>query len=378
MAGLGRSRSVTVMSERTSAPGQVAEGARGPRRRAGSGHQQVGDYVGQVAGEAAKAVRRAGLRPGLDRQFGCAAQLTGLVVAQDPAAGSDLARNGMVTLYVAAPASDPAEENTAATDHTGQQANTDPVPALAERPVGEVPAARRPRRRKQGLASRAGVSDQLQMVPAPVRAVPDSEAGDPIAVRAPGLPTDTARDFDGEPAVREGLADEELVVRAEDILAGRSGRLRWRGGYRRPGGPGQAPASGGRVRGWLSEHRLLAGLVTVAVVLWMVLGIASVLQGSNSRTPARAIAASPTQTARRHTRRQSSPAGQALSGRESSGGWVRRKRSRPAARELSPSPGRVVQVVGAGRAAGSWKPLPVAPPAQPAVPQGSAGGLFSP
>ena len=45
----------------------------------------------------------AGLKPGRERSFGCEAELLGLVVAQEPGAGSDLARNGMVTLYVAAP-----------------------------------------------------------------------------------------------------------------------------------------------------------------------------------------------------------------------------------------------------------------------------------
>jgi len=61
-------------------------------------------------------VRRAGLCPGLDRSFGCEAELIGLVVAQEPAAGSDLARNGMVTLYVAAPGAGPMDEEPAATE----------------------------------------------------------------------------------------------------------------------------------------------------------------------------------------------------------------------------------------------------------------------
>ena len=91
------------MTDRTAVPERVTQRAKTARRGGGSGPQAVGDYVGQPAGEAAQAVRRGGLRPGLDRSFGCPAELTGLVVAQDPAAGSGLARNGMVTLYVAAP-----------------------------------------------------------------------------------------------------------------------------------------------------------------------------------------------------------------------------------------------------------------------------------
>src|ERR1039458_7132903 len=100
------------MTDRTASSGRAIQRAKTTRRGGPSGRQAVGDYVGQPAGDAAQAVRRAGLRPGLDRSFGCAEELTGLVVAQEPTAGSDLARNGMVTLYVAAPGSEPIDEGT--------------------------------------------------------------------------------------------------------------------------------------------------------------------------------------------------------------------------------------------------------------------------
>lgn len=77
-----------------------------PRARPQAGiHAQVSvdDYLGVSAGDAARALRRAGLRPALDRQVGHAPETVGLVVAQDPAGGQMQPRGAMVTLYVAAP-----------------------------------------------------------------------------------------------------------------------------------------------------------------------------------------------------------------------------------------------------------------------------------
>jgi hypothetical protein len=62
----------------------------------------VGDYLGAPAAQAARAVRRVGLRPGLDRQFGCDPETIGLVVAQEPHPGGEAQRGAMVTLYVSA------------------------------------------------------------------------------------------------------------------------------------------------------------------------------------------------------------------------------------------------------------------------------------
>jgi len=71
----------------------------------------VGDYLDAPAAGAVRAVRRVGLCPGLDRQFGGEPQSIGLVVAQDPQAGSELARGAIVTLYVSAPAAGVSEES---------------------------------------------------------------------------------------------------------------------------------------------------------------------------------------------------------------------------------------------------------------------------
>src|SRR5271166_2053035 len=142
------------MTDRTASSGRVVERAKSTRRGGPSGRQAVGDYVGQPAGDAAQAVRRAGLRPGLDRSFGCAEELMGLVVAQEPEAGSSLARNGMVTLYVAARGSEPVGDETDAAQVEGGGPET---AALAQAEAEHAEAASAParvRRRKRGPAQR--------------------------------------------------------------------------------------------------------------------------------------------------------------------------------------------------------------------------------
>ncbi len=107
------------MSERATLPR--------PRTRAGANVQvTLADHVGAPAGDAARALRRAGFRPALDRQLGHPAQAAGLVVAQEPPGGGEQPRGSMVTLYVAAPdASDRREDR----DESGQP----PPPAERER-----------------------------------------------------------------------------------------------------------------------------------------------------------------------------------------------------------------------------------------------------
>src|SRR5271166_417066 len=73
-------------------------------RRGSRGSVTVGDYLDAPAAAAVRAVRRVGLCPGLDRQFGGEPQTIGLVVAQEPQAGSEVARGAMVTLFVSAAA----------------------------------------------------------------------------------------------------------------------------------------------------------------------------------------------------------------------------------------------------------------------------------
>ncbi len=157
------------MSDTATAPASPV-GLRGTRgRRPVPGRLSVGDYVGQRAASAAQAVRRAGLRPGLDRSFGCEPDLVGLIVAQEPAAGEEVARNAMVTLYVAAPGSTMGEQDGA---EPGRHDRSTPAPSatasVKDTQQGKTPPpqAQRRRQRKPRLAA-ATSTPALDPPPAP-------------------------------------------------------------------------------------------------------------------------------------------------------------------------------------------------------------------
>ncbi|MGA2163211.1 MAG: PASTA domain-containing protein [Solirubrobacteraceae bacterium] len=290
------------MSERTAVPERVSQRAKTAHRGGATGSQTVGDYVGQPAGEAAQAVRRAGLRPGLDRSFGCPPELIGLVVAQDPVAGSDLARNGMVTLYVAAPGGEPPDTDT----NGAVSGESEPDGELAaEKPIEEEPSppvvqeqARRRRKPRHGHRSPAGAD-----TPPPRAAVKDVPG-----LESPALPVVEAQaQWPGEIDVPEGAVEDErteelgerefpredAVVHVEDMLAGRGGFRGWHRVYPRRRRAMRGLGNGSRARAWLGGHRL-AGALGLAVALWMVVGVASTLERHQPRTPpASALAPKP-------------------------------------------------------------------------------------
>jgi PASTA domain len=289
------------MTSRAAAPARPTARTQSARRAGPSGRLAVGEYVGQPAAEAAQAVRRAGLKPGLDRSFGCQAELLGLVVAQEPTAGEDLARNGMVTLYVAAPGNAPLEENS----DTPSLEDVDPVPASDASLQAVVPEAEasqaplRPRRpRKPGLAERqpqvfdtppapvpadrgiAGETEALAADDAPTEAwesetrVEAPAPSDGEEVDAP-IPPDGEEYDEGVPDDRgdEEFSHEEFVVHVDDVFAGRSGRglPAWRRVYPRRR---TVEALGGRgVRARLTAHPLLAGSAAGMLAVWAVVGV---------------------------------------------------------------------------------------------------------
>lgn len=395
------------MSDRTAVPERVRERAKTARRAGVLSGQPVGDYVGQPAGEAAQAVRRAGLRPGLDRSFGCAAELTGLVVAQDPVAGSELARNGMVTLYVAAPGSDLLDEEAAglpATDEPPLSEQAEDAPS----PPPSMPARRR--RRKPGHGERTVLAKQTPS-PAGVETSPAADWREQTTVELPAQWTDELEASDGAAQGEPGEAVDErepaidpLVAQAQDVLAGRGGPPAWRRAYPRRGTT-RAERSGSRVRAWLGAHRLLAGALGVALGLWMLVGVAAMLSGhprariagaaAPLRTPAARHQRSPAKPApapKAKTRKASTPARPA---RRRGRRWARpRRRASRAIRHPAPAPNPARTVAApavreaaapAGAAAG---PPPAAQPSQapasqpsppsPPAPEQSGGGLFSP
>ncbi len=394
------------MTDRTASAGRTVERSKSARRGGPSGRQAVGDYVGQAAGDAAQAVRRAGLRPGLDRSFGCAEELIGLVVAQEPAAGSSLARNGMVTLYVAAPGSEPIDEGTDA----AQVESGGPEPAaVASVEAEQAEAASAPvrvRRRKRGRARRA--APVVDPPPAPV--LPDRASASELptvvlaqpAVEPPSEWQPEPGGPDGEPLGdeapeelgEEAAADEEFVVHVEDVFAGRSGPVRWRGVYPRPRALRELGAGRG-VRGWLREHRVAGAAVGAAILLWAIVGFASALDGQHSHPQDASAITRGDRAGTRHrtqaSKRAPAPSTRTLRAAPRSAARTAQprpplgaRRRRPAAapvRETVAPPVAPVGEAPAPRAPPAAAPVPAAPPASDppaAAPEQTGGGLFSP
>jgi len=386
------------MTDRTAAPERGIQRAKTTRRGGPSGRQAVGDYVGQPAGDAAQAVRRAGLRPGLDRSFGCAEELTGLVVAQEPTAGSDLARNGMVTLYVAAPGNEPVDDDT---DTDGLDSDVPPpapsAPMQVEVAQSEGPSApARARRRKPGRAQRA--TPAFDPAPAPVLPDRDAEAQPPTlpqpAVEQRWNWAPETFEQDGE-RLDDDASDElgehefphdEFVVHlddVDDVLAGRGGPAVWRRAYPRRRTIGRR-GDGRGARAWLGQHRLAAGAVGVALAAWALVGVSSALNGHHTdTTTASVVSKRPTGTHRTaaakpapalsskalHAAPRSSPAQSAQSPPRHSP--PRRRRPAPALVREAVAPQKEAAVPAAPS-------TPAARASAPPAPAQAQGGLFSP
>lgn len=241
------------------------------------GRQEIADYVGQQAGRAAQAVRRAGLRAGLDRAYGYNADSWGIVVAQEPQAGSQVARNTMVTLYVAAPGSDepeasavaaPADEDvtqTASADD-GLSAELDEAPDAREAPEAFAtdaapavsPSAFGPASSKEG-----GCRDALDN-PSP----PFSDRRVFASVHGPAPQVSFHTAFGSNTGrERHHLADE--VTLATDVFAGQVGvgQPEPRAAFRRT----SHARLQSRASEWAAEHvtrrRLIAAVVVLCVLI---------------------------------------------------------------------------------------------------------------
>jgi PASTA domain len=369
------------VSNTIAAPTQPGQRA---KRGGSAGRQLVGEYVGEPAGQAAQAVRRSGLRPGLDRSFDCPPELVGRVVAQDPPGGSELGRNGLVTLFVAAPGAGPQDEPEA-------------PPANPEQNVSATMAGSAPRRarrrRKAGLAG-TGQSFSASVSPAPSL---DRSAG---AVDTETTAVDTTDDlraiedfgateiapadahpegsFDGS-----GVPDEEFVIYADDVFAGRA-RPVWRRAYpRRQGSPS--------LRSRFAGHQRLVKAALALLAVWMVVALAAMLAGSPAGRHRTRVASSAAGRAEIHPRRPPAPAPIIRRPRAKP---PRTRRKRPDAERLSRAPaGRPAPpAVVSGNAETSKRasvqipvpaqPGPTPPTAASAPPaaarQKTEGGLFSP
>jgi hypothetical protein len=235
----------------------------GPGRRL----TRVDDYVGRPGLEAAQAIRRAGLCPGLERTFGCAPELIGQVVGQEPAAGSMLARDGVVSIYVAAGGSEPAGEESSG--------------IAAER--AQLALQVDPRR-----AAASGEEAHVERGPEPVGSAPggSSEAASEATVErggrtraVDGVAAADEADVSGRSEHADGTAEragEEFVVRADDLFAGRFGASRpgWRRLYPREGRATRRRTAGSR--------RWLARGVWLLLSVWALAGAGSALIGGRS------------------------------------------------------------------------------------------------
>ncbi|HTU79161.1 MAG TPA: PASTA domain-containing protein [Solirubrobacteraceae bacterium] len=341
----------------------------------------VGDYVGQPASDAAQAVRRAGLRPGLDRSFGCAPELVGQIVAQEPPAGSDLTRNGLVTLYVAAPG---AAEMTGEEQPAPAPANV--APAAPDAGEEDAPSAAAPRRRRKSRRA-ASTGKVFETPPTPA---PPSEAPPHESEQAEGWDHDGAGEsvWLDQAAVGEEPGDElagdeltdEFVVHVDDLFAGR-GRPLWRRVY---------PRRGVRVR--LAGHPWLFGITGAMLAVWVVVGVAAALAGhprSAHRTSAARTIVKQDGAARPAGAVKPSPSRPPAAAHRGIGASRRhRRRTAPvaAAPSVSRAPARSVPVTpqaSAPVAPASPRPEPApatAPPASaPApAPEQTGGGPFSP
>jgi hypothetical protein len=181
--------------EQRSASGERAAGAESARAQRAV---TVAEHVGERASVAVQSVRRAGLKPALERSFGCEPEQIGGVIAQEPAAGSHLARNSMVTLYVGAPGDEqPAERGEEAAGAAASVAHAD-LSLAGDRG--------RPTRRKPGLA--ASTARPIDPPPPP----------------QPGWQSEAPTD---DLALADSPTPEELVERTEALFAEGRGRGAW-------------------------------------------------------------------------------------------------------------------------------------------------------
>lgn len=354
----------------------------GARHRNPAGGVRVGDYVGQPAAQAALAVRRIGLRPGLDRSFGCEPQLTGLIIAQEPAAGEQRSRNAMVTLYVAAAAvqreqhsEQPDAELPSAHEHTHEA----PAPAaIGPRATG------RPRSRKRSRA-RPGAQQRLDLALEPTLAV--------VGARDISEPRTPAQVHGGEPEAQPpAFAAQTLgVPEAADRELPYEARLARRV-FAVGGGSAQssadAPPAGELARIWRAalsrarRRRMLSASLCAMLSVWVALAFAGALRGPQAQSPAEHTPTpAGTAPARRENRRPAAqshtdPARVRLKAHPGARHPQRARMAREVHHEVPASEN--AQPETQGEAAAVPRPATQPATATPAPSAQSAGGPFSP
>jgi PASTA domain len=259
------------------------------------GQPVVGDYLGCPASEATRAIRRAGLRPGLERSFGYPAQITGEVVAQEPAAGTQVARSSLVRIFVAAPGDTPdqhdaspaetlAASDVATVEPTGpdEESAGERLQAAASVPPRAERAAHR-RKPRPAVLRRADDAESHGQQTALSEADPDADASS----LATAAVSSEARSAEGQ----GGCSDAE-IERASAIFSQGGGwrRAAWRGL------PSWRSLLG--LDGHVQLRRWLAVGAGGVAALWVLVAIVVALIGGHAPTSAHPGNAAPSRVPR--------------------------------------------------------------------------------
>jgi hypothetical protein len=333
------------MTDNTATPARQSRRTQNARPGQPIGRLTVGEYVGQQASLAAQAIRGSGLRPSLELSYGCDAEMHARVVAQEPPAGSDLARNSMVTLYVGTTGAGPSDEQpeAVAAEVDDQQSL---APALAE------PGEHEADTEAVDLLSDDDFGD-----------TPDwwDYTEEPAESDGEDLPEE-----DAEPVAEDEASREQAVAQADDLFAGRAGPgvPPWRSVYPRRSVHGR--------RKWQLRPPA-AGLAVLALCGALAIGVLAGQHAARTSGAARAPVAAATVTSpQTHTnparsRVQSEPAPR----RHPRGPRPMRRVARRAA-AAPVARARAAQESDAANA----QPAPASAPPAPASEQ--TGGPFSP
>lgn len=362
------------MSNAAAASSPTDQGTRAARRRAVAGCLIVADHVGEAAADAAQAVRRTGLKPGLERSFGWESALIGLVVAQEPGAGEEVTRNGLVRLYIAAPAAgesvelaDPVPSSVSAASHERAAPSQPPPPRRRRRKSRPDVRTASPRARADWSQAPRGAS------PVTASAEFDLEADTDqlVAFRVPD--GDAAAGGAQDPWPEQQLRDADRL-----FAAASDGPAPWRSRYPRTSAhrAWRSPLASAR------RHPALCVMAGTMLTAWALVAILAAESGPSRHAPVTHRTTSAGEEASRKStplmqRRTASPAPHAAL---RSGAAPRaRRRTAMALEQASPRAQPPAQTPGAGTTPSAQPVRTAAPDSQPThTGEQTGGGPFSP
>jgi hypothetical protein len=343
------------MSELNTAAAHPGTGIRGA--------VSVGDYRSVPAAQAARSVRRLGLRPGLDRQFGGEPDTFGMVVAQEPDPGTDAPRGSLVTLYVSAPSAgtkDPPREPGSSLASSPDEPATDTV-AAAGRAASGAPMRRKRRARPRALAplEHAGTS------PVGEQSTTSSSASQRVELHEPSPPAPTGEE--------QTPAWDELTSAMRDVFTPGAAVVGGRALY--PRKPMVVRLAGWW--SWLKAHKTIVLVASVAFGLWAASGSMSAHHARARTAQTATSAGAAVRTPRGHDARVGAATPRPQARHTSS---LRERRDRPVhTHRDAPGAEQVASAIAQTSSGTAGQQIAAAPPAaaQPTATQ-TGGGPFSP